>query len=50
MERDWFEDILRGLVHQVDPQTTGPMANKAVSPGHRAAWLHEARRALGEAS
>jgi len=49
-ERDTLRTILRNLVHQVDPQVTGPMSEKAVSPDRRKHWLEEARVALGETS
>lgn len=39
-------EATRRLVHQVDPQVTGPMANKAVSPDRRQLALAETREAL----
>ena len=45
-ERDELSTILEALVHQIDPQVTGPMSDKAVSPDRRKHWLHEARSFL----
>lgn len=43
---DSLVEITRNLVHQVDPQVTGPMKEKAVSPDRRKHWIEEARRAV----